>query len=94
MFNDLIGKTIAKATRYKLTKFDDEPILKLEFTDGTHCCVLATYGGYTGDSEDEYPAFIGRKDDAGDMTPIDEPNDQDQATLGHNHERHSPASNT
>ena len=72
MFDDIIGKTVAKATRYKLAEYDDEPVLRLDFTDGTHCCVLARYGGYTGNSEDEYPAFIGRNDDIGGITPVEE----------------------
>jgi hypothetical protein len=53
-FQDIVGKTIARATVYKFKTYDDEPFLKLEFTDDSHCFVIADYGGYTGDSEDEY----------------------------------------
>lgn len=57
-FQDLQGKTIAKATQMKKPKYDDDGWLKLEFTDGTSCVILAGYGGYTGESEDEYPIGI------------------------------------
>lgn len=55
---DLIGKTIAAATYMKMPEYDDERYLRLRFTDGAECYVVASYGGYTGTSEDEYPAFV------------------------------------
>lgn len=58
-FEDLQGKTIAKATQMKKPTYDDDGWLKLEFTDGTSCVIWAGYGGYTGESEDEYPTTIG-----------------------------------
>lgn len=72
MFNEIIGKTITKADLYRLADYDDKPVLKLEFTDGTHCCVVATYGGYSGESEDEYPCFITRNDAITNIIKLDD----------------------
>jgi hypothetical protein len=76
MFHDLKGKTIASAVRYKLDGFRDIPILKLKFTDGTHCCIQSTFGSYDESgafepAEDYYPRYIGRTDDIENITPID-----------------------
>ncbi|TWU59516.1 hypothetical protein V7x_55940 [Crateriforma conspicua] len=57
-FSDVVGKTIQSATQMKRPETDDDGWLLLEFTDGTRCMVVAYYGGYTGDSEDEYPTGI------------------------------------
>lgn len=57
-FKDLIGKTIAEATLLKYPETDDEAWLRLRFTDGTECVLESTYGGWTGSSIDEYPAYI------------------------------------
>lgn len=57
-FKDLIGKTITAATVKKLAKHDDEGFLELRFSDGTEAVIVASYGGYTGSSEDEYPTCI------------------------------------
>jgi hypothetical protein len=65
----LIGKTIKKAEYQKIKKidedgniydagYDDEPYLKLEMEDGNIFTIVADYGGYTGNSEDEYPRSI------------------------------------
>jgi hypothetical protein len=54
----LVGKTIKSATFLKLKGYDDEPYLALEFTDGTTATISASYGGYSGASEDEYPSFV------------------------------------
>ena len=59
----LIGKKIIKAEIIELyenidRKYDDKPILKLTMEDGSIFEIKADYGGYTGDSEDEYPRFI------------------------------------
>lgn len=54
----LIGKTIVDAEYMKSPLWDDEPYLVLTFSDGTEATVFAAYGGYTGASNDEYPAFI------------------------------------
>jgi hypothetical protein len=75
MFHDLKGKTIASAVRYKLDGFRDIPILKLKFTDGTHCCISADYGGYEESgkfepAEGEYARYIDRNDDIENITPI------------------------
>lgn len=58
-YKDIIGKTIASVTEMKKPQFDDEGWLRLEFTDGTVCAIVASYGGYTGKSEDENPTCIG-----------------------------------
>jgi hypothetical protein len=57
------GKTIKRVWIEKEPKedereFDDEPYLFLEMTDGTLFKITSSYGGYTGGSKDEYPAFI------------------------------------
>lgn len=57
-FKDLIGKTIIGATQKRLDRYDDEGYLELNFSDGTHAVIVASYGAYTGDSEDEYPTKI------------------------------------
>lgn len=69
--NKLIGKTITKAEIIKLYKtesssyteeeivqWDDKPILRLTMSDGSIFEVVADYGGYTGNSHDEYPRVI------------------------------------
>ena len=61
-FKDLIGKTITAAAVKKLAKYDDEGFLELKFSDGTEAVIVASYGGYTGSSEDEYPTYIGITD--------------------------------
>ncbi len=55
---NITGKTIAKATKMKLPQYDDTGWLKLEFTDGTSCVIVAGYGEWTSESEDEYPTRI------------------------------------
>ena len=55
---DLIGKTIENVSHKKLKGYDDEGYLEIKFTDGTIATVVAFYGGYTGESEDEYPTYI------------------------------------
>jgi hypothetical protein len=56
--SDLVGKTITEATLLKYPELDDEAWLRLRFTDGTECMLEATYGGYSGNSVDEYPAYL------------------------------------
>ena len=56
--DNLIGKTITKATVRGIAGYDDTPYLDLKFSDGTIATIIADYGGYTGDSEDEYQRFI------------------------------------
>lgn len=70
----LIGKTIIKAEILELYEhgyskepiskgqYDDEPILRLTMSDGSIFEIEASYGGYSGNSLDEYPAFISVKD--------------------------------
>lgn len=57
-YKDLIGKTIENVSHKKLKGYDDEGYLELKFTDGTTATVVASYGGFTGKSEDEYPTYI------------------------------------
>lgn len=70
-FNDIAGKTIKSATHVKRPTNDDEGWLLLEFTDGSKCVVYSWYGGYTGDSEDEYPTKIGITDKTDGFVPVD-----------------------
>lgn len=58
-FKDLIGKTIVEANHKKFLKHDDAPILELKFSDNTSYFIESYYGGFTGNSMDEYPSFIG-----------------------------------
>jgi len=55
---DLIGKTIATAEVSGMPGYDDTPYLTLTFEDNTSITIVADYGGYTGNSEDEYPRYI------------------------------------
>ena len=57
-YKDLIGKTIESVSHKKLQGYDDEGYLELKFTDGSIATIVASYGGYTGESEDEYPTYI------------------------------------
>lgn len=70
---NLTGKTISAATRMKKPEYDDEGWLRLDFTDGTHCVIVAWYGGYTGESEDEYPTSITIADNIEGLVPATEP---------------------
>jgi hypothetical protein len=65
LFNTLVGKTIKSLIIRKREEkqsdgeeYDDEPYLDIEFTDGQIIRIDATYGGYTGNSYDEYPVHI------------------------------------
>lgn len=55
---ELIGKTIINIEKKKLKDYDDNGYLEIEFNDGLKIVIEATYGCYTGDSEDEYPTDI------------------------------------
>ena len=55
----IIGKNIKSAKFNKINnEYDDIPYLDLEFEDGTTARIVASYGAYTGHSEDEYPCYI------------------------------------
>ena len=65
----LIGKTIVDVVLFDSDYVDDEPYMVLYYNDDTMAetqsvKIGATYGGYTGKSEDEYPAFIYAEDNA------------------------------
>ncbi len=57
-YENLIGKTIVAVKQKKLIGHDDDGFLEMEFSDGTKATIVAYYGGYTGESEDEYPTGI------------------------------------
>ena len=69
----LIGKTIVDVVLFDSDKWDDEPYMVLYYDDDDTMAetksvrIGATYGDYTGNSEDEYPVFIYAEDN----TPID-----------------------
>ena len=71
-FSELIGKTIANTQLMKKNGYDDEAWVRLDFTDGTHCFVVSSYGGYTGKSECDYPAFISLQKEVEGLIPIEE----------------------
>lgn len=54
----LIGKTIVNAEYVGMLDYDDKPWLYLTFSDGSEFLVESNYGGYTGNSADEYPCFL------------------------------------
>ena len=56
--HELIGKTVTNAKFQKLSKHDDAGYLLLNFSDGSECVVVASFGTYTGNSLDEYPTLI------------------------------------
>jgi len=58
MKNKLIGKTIVRAKILGIKNCDDKPYLVLTMDDGSKFKIIANYGRYTGNSEDEYPRFI------------------------------------
>ena len=68
---DLTGKTIKSATKMKKPEYDDEGFLRIYFTDGTSCDIVAWYGGYSGDSEDEYPTDISVHECDSELIPVD-----------------------
>jgi hypothetical protein len=57
-FNEMVGKTIVSAVHMKDEKYDDEPYLVLEFSDGTKALIGASFGSYSGESREEYPSYI------------------------------------
>jgi len=61
--SQLVGKTIVAAQRMKLKDCDDEGYLLLTFSDQSRALIVASYGSYTGKSEDEYPTFLGLTED-------------------------------
>jgi hypothetical protein len=64
----IIGKTIARVQRIKtpktwtdnttITFTDDDRTIKVTFTDGSSVFIEASYGSFTGKSEDEYPVHL------------------------------------
>lgn len=70
-FKALEGKTIKTATHVKRPTNDDDGWLLLEFTDETKCVICAYYGGYTSESEDEYPTRICVSENVDGFVPVD-----------------------
>lgn len=62
-FQEMISKTIIRVIQLKLKGHDDNGFLRLDFSDGSHAVIEGGYGGYTGDSEDEYKTCIGMCDE-------------------------------
>ena len=54
----LIGERIVKAKIKNIKNHDDTPYLFLTMESGIVFKIIANYGGYTGNSEDEYRRFI------------------------------------
>jgi len=63
--NDIVGKTIASVQQMQLQEFADKGFLKLTFTDGTDCVIVASYDQYTTEAQDEYPTDIEIKSSKG-----------------------------
>ncbi len=56
---ELIGKKIINAKIKGINKkYDDKPYLFLTMNTGEVFKIIASYGRYTGKSDDEYPRFI------------------------------------
>ena len=55
---ELYGKTIKRIVTNYDENFDDEDSIIIEFTDNTKIEVKSSFGGYTGESKDEYPCFV------------------------------------
>lgn len=70
--SELIGKTIVNTQFMKKNGYDDEAWVRLDFTDGTHCFVVSSYGSFSGESEDEYPAFIFLQNEVEGLIPTEE----------------------
>ena len=70
-FTDLVGKTISSAQLMKKEDYDDRAWARLDFTDGTHCFVVASYGDYSGKSKDEYPAYVVLCEEVEGLAPIE-----------------------
>lgn len=60
-----IGKTIKNIVRWNMEGFDDENVLQIIFTDNTSIFFISDFGGYTGESKEEYPSFVYTTDDDG-----------------------------
>jgi hypothetical protein len=57
-FFHMTGKTIVSAEQKTIKGYDDEGFLELKFSDGQTCAIISDYGGYTGNSRDEYKTKI------------------------------------
>lgn len=57
----MIGRTIEDCSFRGIPGCDDVPFFDITFSDGSSVTLEASYGGYTGQSADEYPAFISGK---------------------------------
>lgn len=57
-YKKLEGKEIKSACLLNFPNRDDLGFLKLTFTDKTSVIIESSYGGYTGNSLDEYPTYL------------------------------------
>lgn len=55
---DITGKTISSWGKKVQQEGADDTMLVLSFTDGTSINLIPSFGGYTGNSIDEYPTYI------------------------------------
>ncbi len=62
-FSEINGKTIKSVKQVKKPLTDDNGWLLFEFTDGFKCVIKSSYGGHTGNSEEEFPTRISISDD-------------------------------
>ena len=69
--SELIGKTIVNTQFMKKNGYDDEAWVRLDFTDGTHCFVVTSYGSFSGESEGEYP-YISLQNEVEGLIPTEE----------------------
>lgn len=62
--SELVGKTIKEAFLEKAVdsetgkEYDDMPYLHIITNDDSYYLIIAWYGMYSGNSQDEYPVFI------------------------------------
>lgn len=68
----MIGRTIEACSFRGIPGCDDVPFLDITFSDGSSVTIEASYGGYTGQSSDEYPALISGKITKGTSEAIEE----------------------
>lgn len=66
-FERLIGKTITDVIltqRHPGEGFDDMDELRIKTSSGEEFVLFASYSGFTGNSRDEYPCWIGIEPEA------------------------------
>lgn len=71
----LIGKTITAVVKCKQDNHSDTGYLKLTFSDNTTCYIVASYGSFDVEADDEYPTDIDIKSEVTNL--IELPNNHD-----------------